>query len=93
MPRFWQYVKHSACHWLVNFNLELAMQVEPNRMWRILTSEEHSTVWDGNITLFDMNFLALGVTPKEAFNIANEEHLPPGQHVEVHFAEHYSIGV
>jgi hypothetical protein len=80
MPRFWQYVKHGACHWLVNFNLELAMQVEPNRIWRIVTSQRHSTVWDGNITLFDMNFFA-----EESFNLANEKHLPPGRHLKVHF--------
>jgi len=24
MPKFWQYTKHSACHWLVNFSLRLA---------------------------------------------------------------------
>jgi hypothetical protein len=24
MPAYWQYVKHGACHWLCNFNLELA---------------------------------------------------------------------
>jgi hypothetical protein len=23
-PRYWAYVKHAACHWLVNFNLGLA---------------------------------------------------------------------
>src|SRR5215470_4114609 len=28
-PHFWKYVKHSACHWLVNFALELAQLVEP----------------------------------------------------------------
>jgi hypothetical protein len=42
--------------------LKLAMQVEPNRIWHIVTSDEHSTVWDGKKTLSDMNFLALGVT-------------------------------
>ncbi len=28
-PRNWDYVKHSASYWLVNFNLESAQQVEP----------------------------------------------------------------
>ncbi len=63
-PRFWLYVKHSACHWLVNFNLRLAQLVEPDRAWRIMTSDEHSTVWDGDQTLFDFNFLALGDRPR-----------------------------
>src|SRR5215470_13332060 len=46
-PQFGNYVKHSACHWLVNFSLELAQPVEPDRKWRIITSDQHSTVWDG----------------------------------------------
>jgi hypothetical protein len=92
-PRFWRYVKHSACHWLVNFNLRLAQLVEPDRPWRIITSENHSTVWDGDQTLFDFNLLAFGVPPDECFALANEEHLPPGQELEVHMAEHYSVAV
>jgi hypothetical protein len=31
LPRFWQYVKHGACHWLVNFGLRLAMLAAPAR--------------------------------------------------------------
>jgi hypothetical protein len=52
-PAFWTYVKAHACHWLVNFTLRLAMLVEPRREWRIITSAEHSTVWDGENTIFD----------------------------------------
>jgi hypothetical protein len=40
-PAFWRYVKHGACHWLVNFNLRLAQLVAPRKQWRIITSEEH----------------------------------------------------
>ena len=90
-PRYWDYVCHSACHWLVNFNLRLAQLVEPKREWRILTSQEHSTVWDGAETLFDFNFLALGVPADEAFQLANEKHLPVGKELKVYFAEHYSV--
>jgi hypothetical protein len=32
-PAFWNYVKHSACHWLVNFTLRLAMLTQPKRPW------------------------------------------------------------
>jgi hypothetical protein len=91
MPRFWKYVKHSACHWLVNFNLRLAQLVEPEREWRIVTSEKHSTVWDGDQTLFDFNFLAMGVAPDECFALADVEHLPPGKELKIHFAEHFSV--
>jgi hypothetical protein len=79
-PEFWEYVKHAACHWLVNFTLELAQLVEPDRKWRILTSDKHSTVWDGEDTLFDFNFLALGIPPKQCFESAYEHELKPGQH-------------
>lgn len=89
-PEYWNYVKHSACHWLVNFNLELAKLVEPKKQWRIVSSQAHSTVWDGEETLFDMNFSALGVDPNEAFSLANEEHLPIGKRLIVYYADHYS---
>jgi hypothetical protein len=54
-PRFWAFVKHSACHWLCGFTLKLAMLVAPDRPWRIITSDEHSTCWDGKDLLFDFN--------------------------------------
>jgi hypothetical protein len=36
---------------------------EPKRTWRIVSSEMHSTCWDGRETLFDLNFEALQVPP------------------------------
>ena len=86
-PRFWRYVKHSACHWLVNFNLRLAQLAEPDRPWQILTSDDHSTVWDGDQTLFDLNFVALGVPPEECFRLANGKQLKPGSELRVYLAE------
>jgi hypothetical protein len=85
-PRFWPYVKHGACHWLVNFNLRLAQLVEPGRAWRIVTSDQHSTVWDGEQTLFEFTFLALGISPQECFDLANGRQLPPGQELKVYLA-------
>lgn len=83
-PAFWEFVCYQACHWLVNLNLFLASAVMPKLPWRIATSAEHSTVWDGNDQLFDMNFLGLGVPPKDAWDLANSgaesEHLPFGCH-------------
>jgi hypothetical protein len=90
-PAFWQYVKHAACHWLVNFTLRLAMLVKPERPWRIITSQKHSTVWDGGDTLFDFNFQAFGIDPNECFELAFEEELKPGKYLRVYFAEHYSV--
>ena len=89
MPAFWQYTKHAACHWLVNFTLKLAERVEPERPWRILSSQDHSTVWDGGRLLFDFNFQAMGITPQECFRLTNENELEPGELLHVHLAEHW----
>jgi hypothetical protein len=88
-PRFWRYVKHAACHWLVNFNLRLAMLAEPGRPWRIVTSPAHSTVWDGEHTLFEFTFLALGVPPEECLTLARTggRVLAPGRRIRVYYAE------
>ena len=59
-------------------------------MWHILSGQEHSTVWDGELTLFDMNFSALGLPPQEAFALAWERELKPGKQLTVHFAKHYT---
>jgi hypothetical protein len=92
-PAYWQYVKHSACHWLVNFNLELAQASVADRGWRIVTSDDHSTVWDGAMTLFDLNFLALGVSPTECYRKARRKGtvLRPGVQMPVSFTDHYSV--
>jgi hypothetical protein len=76
-PAFWDYVCWSGCHWLVHFNLFLAHNVE-QRHWKIRSSNQHSTVWDGDELLFDMNFLALGIPPEEALRLA-QTYRPPGE--------------
>ena len=90
-PAYWAYVKHGACHWLVNFNYRLAQLVEPNRQWRILTSDLHSTVWDGDSTLFDFNFLALGVSPEECFRLARGKMMKSGKYIKVYYAQPYDL--
>ena len=93
MPKFWQYTKHSACHWLVNFSLRLAERVEPDRPWRIITSDSHSTVWDGTGLLFDFNLQAMGSHPERCFDLAYygsaRAELLPGELLDVYFAEHW----
>jgi hypothetical protein len=54
----------------VNFNHQLAKLVEPNRTWRIITSDHHSTVWDNDRTLFDLNGLAILESAAECFEAA-----------------------
>jgi hypothetical protein len=87
-PRYFQYVSHGACHWLVNFNLALAHFTEPKKAWRIVRSPIHSTVWDGEHTLFDLNGMAFfeGGAP-ECFRLAaceeDSKELGPGELLEV----------
>ena len=89
-PRYWAYVAHAACHSLVNFALKLATLAEPQRPWRILTSDRHSTVWDGHFTLFDLNYSALRVDPTECFQLAHHTELPPGHFRKVgSFTDHW----
>jgi hypothetical protein len=71
-PAFWKYVCHAACHHLVGLGLYAATIVEPNQNWRVIGNEYHSTVWDGEDTLWDLNFTALGIDPDEAFKIATK---------------------
>ena len=82
-PAFWHYTKHAACHWLVNFTLRLATLVQPKKSWRIITSEKHSTVWDGDQTLFDFNFQAFGIDPNECFERAFDKEHKPGKQLRV----------
>ena len=89
MPRFWDYASHSKCHWLVNFNLELAKRAVPRRPWRIRTSQKHSTVWDGEELLFDINFSALDVPPDECFTMSKGRILKIGKRMETYPVPHW----
>jgi hypothetical protein len=91
-PAYWAYVKHGACHWLVNHNLELAQMAMPDRPWRIGTSDEYSTVFDGEDLLFDFNYFALGALPGVAYRAANGEWLRSGQHLVVDYAAPHLTG-
>jgi hypothetical protein len=94
-PRYWRYTQVGSCHWLVNFNLRLAMLVEPQRPWRIVRSAKHSTVWDGAETLFEFNLLAYGVPAQECFDVAREDGvvMRPGKFRRTYRVEHYSVDI
>ena len=68
-PEFWDYVTPGACHWLVSAYLRLAMLVEPKKEWRIV-GDEHSTVWDGADTIFDLGYFAFDISAEDTFNKA-----------------------
>jgi hypothetical protein len=72
-------------------NLRLATLVLPDRQWRIVTSQRHSTVWYGDDTLFDFNGQALFKNTDEAFEHVSVQQLKPGRYMTTCFAEHYQI--
>ncbi len=78
-PEYWLWVCHSACHFLVDLNLFVAVQSFPGFEWRIVSrtgggeQNSHSTVWNGDESdplLFDMNFSALKVPAKQTWETA-----------------------
>jgi len=73
IPEWWDYACGKACHWIVDLALFVAQSKLKSEEWRIVSSQKHSTVWNGdceNPLLFDINFLALGVPAKEALSLA-----------------------
>lgn len=82
-PEYWEFACHSACHWVADMCLYVASNAYPDTPWRIVTSDKHSTVWNGcskTPVLFDVNFSAIGVSPKEAWELASlGRMLKPGQ--------------
>ena len=74
----------------------MAMLAEPRRPWRIITSDQHSTVWDGERMLFEFNFQAFGIPADECFACAtdpqaNPKELKPGEEQKVGYPEHYTV--
>lgn len=73
-PAYWDFACHSACHWVADMCLYVASKAYPEIPWRIVSSHKHSTVWNGctkTPVLFDVNFSAIGVKPKEAWELAS----------------------
>ena len=67
-PGYFQWVRHSACHWIVNANYLVITELEPNHPWQIVESDFHSTCVDVSRGLmFDTNFLALGISAEECY--------------------------
>jgi hypothetical protein len=84
-----------SCDWDIGHRGCEATLAEPAYPWRIVTSDRHSTVWNGDGLLFDHNFLALGVPPDECFEDARRdgEELAPGKYMPVHCAAHYIVDI
>jgi len=75
-PAFWDYACHGACHYVADLCLFVAHTCYPETGWRIITSDKHSVVWNGDVNrpvLFDVNFAAIGVKATEAWELANHK--------------------
>ena len=70
-PAFWDWVCHSACHWVNNVGMLVAVKALPKYDWQVVSSNLHTTVVDfKRETLFDLNFLALGISPEKTIELA-----------------------
>jgi hypothetical protein len=67
------------------------MLAVPRRSWRIITSQDHSTVRDGAETLFDLNFNAMGIPADERFRLANRRELKPGRYIVTGTSDHWMV--
>lgn len=64
---FDEYVCSHASNWIANTLLYTAKTALPDVDWCIVESKTHTTVWDGKYTFFDMNYLAMGYSPRDCF--------------------------
>ena len=87
-PAFDSYVCKGACHWVANALLYTATKAFPKTQWQIITSDEHSTVWDGDCTFFDLNYFAMKIPPavcfESTFSADGLAILPVGQFLRCH---------
>ena len=73
VPPWWdKYVCHGNCHAMAEFSLYVMSRVEPHVDWQIISGEHHSTCWDGDTRIFDMNYMAIvpELSAKETLIIA-----------------------
>lgn len=79
-PEWFNWACENACHYLVSLNLFVAQTIAPKRKWRIVSSDLHSTVWDGETTLFDINAYCFKEDIVETWELATAENtqLEPG---------------
>lgn len=88
-PEWWNYACGKACHWVADLALFVAQAGLKREQWRIVTSQKHSTVWNGdceNPVVFDLNFSALGIPPSEAllFAARRGRELKVGEYLKGH---------
>lgn len=68
-PAFYQYVRYAWCRYGSVVNLAVARQWQPEKDWRLVTSDSHATVIADD-EIFDPQFLSLGVSVDDAYDLA-----------------------
>ncbi|MEN9566485.1 MAG: hypothetical protein RLZZ69_1681 [Cyanobacteriota bacterium] len=85
-----RWVCSRSCHWSAIVNLQVLWIYQPEIPWCLVTSRDHSTVWDGHKLIFDMQYYALTIPINELVEIVNSsknrEIYPPGISL-IHFPE------
>lgn len=80
-PDYWRYAFPGACHWVVNGYLRLISLAEPERPWRIISSQRDSTVWDGDKTIFDITYYVFEQPAQDAFRFSFLHELMPDEYL------------
>eukprot|EP01052_Picozoa_sp_SAG31_P023244 SAG31_NODE_1904_length_6952_cov_15.030498_1_plen_103_part_00 len=66
-PEWMNFVCDMACHRLALLHHFVVATLEPEVPWRIISTDGHSTVYDGARRIFDPNFEARGIPAVEAW--------------------------
>jgi hypothetical protein len=76
------WVCSASCHFMCNVNLAVLKIYQPEKDWKLIFSRKHSTIWDGDHLIYDMQSLALGFTACQVVNTINNHNaveLPVGR--------------
>lgn len=69
------FVCWGACHYLAPMHLYVAKQRWPQYDWRIVRSDTHSTIWDGQERIFELNWRAYNdLSASEVLATSTEAH-------------------
>lgn len=83
-PKYWDFVCHGSCHWMVEANLQVAKRLLPEYNWIILSGELHSTVVAPEAKLiFDMQYSALQVSERTGLEMIFGESLDDFSDIDV----------
>ena len=86
--KYEDYILGGGCHWIVNWSLCILEHALPKKEWRIVSSDLHSAVWDGNKTFFDITYFPRGLSIDDTYwNTIHQGScriLAPGQELKLY---------